>query len=382
MLRLNALAESLYGLVGWRLPAGDACLPELTTELTESRSGLYVTDLNELCALDVVAQLVPRGELLNAWLERITKDTLSKFAVRLAAEQSLTGPVLLKPTALLNGPGQAAHTVNPLGRFVGFRLDLRDRDGVTMLLQRLSLQLDSVTTEPLNLYLYRSDEPDPVRILPVQNTRANFPTWVTVEGEPLDVDFAAQAGVTAYLGYYEDDLGTARAIRKDFTGGTCGCTDDPYQSFKDHLWPRAISVPASALEADRTLFDTAAVVTEGSTFGLNVELTSYCDIVTALQSDENQRRVAEAVQLALGIRVLTAIVASPSLTQLTQRADVQADAYALLMNYQARLYGGKEQGTDNYHPSLLKNLTLDLSGLDVLCQAPKRDRVSVGYLTK
>ncbi|MBG8556164.1 hypothetical protein [Hymenobacter guriensis] len=391
MLRLNALALALQGIVGWRESAGDSCVEALTPALTESRSGLYLNDLNELVTLPLLQELKPEKETLPAFLQRITDDTLKTFVAEFANERKLSAKTLLPTTPLFSGLANRANAVNPLGRFVGFQLNLRNRVGVATQVPRIGLQLDALLTQPLPIYVYRSDQPDAMLLFQVQSDsgdRANFVKWVelTAQGEgaptgPYDVSAAAEPDVTLYIGYYEDDLLDVRALYKDFTAGPCGCPGDPYESWKDYAWPRAISVPAESLDADRLLFDTSAVRLESQSFGLNLELLSYCDLLTALTSEENQERLAPCVQLALGIRMLSVVLGSTTITQHSQRADIQADAYALLTQYEARLWGGKDLSTpDVYYPSMVKNVDLGLSGLDSKCQEAKRDRVSVASL--
>lgn len=381
MQRLNALAQSLTGVVGWRELAGDAVSGDaLTTELKESRSGLYVNDLNELTRLQVLQHVKPVGETLTGWLARVQADALTKVAARLLQEQGLSGQTLLSDASLGKGPGRAGDTVNKLSRFVGYQLRLRAYEGVTFTVPQISLQLNQVPAQPVPVYVYRSDEPDPVKTIDVTVTRANWPAVVPLTGDDL-LDISYGMETVLYIGYYEDDLGDAAAISREFSHLPCGCAGyDPYQEWKDYAWPRSISVPESAFGTEGELFDTVAVQLENNTFGLNLHLSAYCNVAAALGTEENQLRVAECLQLAMGIRLLEGIIGTPNITQVTQREDIQADAMALLFNYQARLYGGKEQGTENYYPSLLKKVQLDLSGLDAKCQTPKVDRISAAKL--
>ncbi|RPD50052.1 hypothetical protein DNI29_04445 [Hymenobacter sediminis] len=381
MLRPDTIAQKLLGIVGWRVSADDSCSDPLPKTLTDSRSGLVVNDLSELLSSAVIRHIVPRGEKLADFLTRITLDETTKLVARVQTEQNITPKVLLPAAPLLNGQGSLSNTVNHLGRFVGFRLKLPARAGLKTLIPRIGLQLDKVLTEPLKVYVYSDAQAEPVKVLEFENIRAGYTEWLDTEG--LDISFAT-GEQTAYIGYYEQDLAAlgARAVQRDFGHLPCQCPNDPYLKWGSYAWPRAISVPATAVQEDFTLWGPNEAVLETQNFGLNLELASMCDVAATLSSDVNQQRLAEALQLALARRICTGIVTTANITQLTSRQDVQADALALMYHYEAKLYGGKEQGTDNYYPSLLKTVQLDLSGLDTACQTLPKDRLSIGSLSR
>lgn len=382
MLDKPALATALLGLVGHR---ATVAMP-LPAALTESRSGLYVQDYNELLRLDVLTQVAPRGEALADWLTRLRKDALIRLMGALVSAQQLDGKVLLsggigpdsEPLGLrmIKNPGSRADTINKLSRFVGVQLRPFQKPGIALAAPTVSLQLDGALVEPLTLYLYSSTQPEPVATfdVPVGN-KANFPYAVPLAG------LSFTSGATYWFGYYEDDLPIGvRAIGSPI--GPCGCPDDPFVKWSQYVRAQAAEVPAAALEADRTLFDPAQVATGGQGYGLNLEFLSYCDVATALKSPDNQQRLAEAVQLALAVRLFEAIGSSPNITQVTGRQDVQEAAQYALFVAQAKLYGGRVPGTEEVYPSLLKSLTLDLSGLDAACGPAKYSPLSAGSLSR
>ncbi len=382
MLNAAAIATNLLGLVGWHPaapgnPAGALALPPA---LLLSRSGLYAQDLNELLSFDVLAHLPPRGEVFGDWLLRVHLDALQRFVTNLAAAQSLRGQVLLAATPLVKGPGRVADAVNKLGRFVGVEIALaRSLRGVSFALPALSLQLDGVLSQELVLYLYSAEGPEPLAefVVPAGENKAGYPFAVDVLNQSLAA--ATGYGGKAYLGYYEDDLPAGvHAINHQV--GPCGCANDPFAKWSEYLAVRPFAAPAST--AGGPAWNAEQISYEGGNYGLNPQFFGYCDVATALQSADNQTRLAPAVQLALAIRLLEALYSSSNLTAVTARQDVQADAYALLSKYQAQLYGGKDAATDAVYPGLLKGLALDLSGLDAVCQAPKVSRIFSGTLRR
>jgi hypothetical protein len=387
MLDKPAIASALFGLVGYRETAAQPLSGVLGIQLKESRSGLFVQDYNELLHLSVLAHIAPRTESLESWLTRLTKDALIRLVGALTSAQQLDGKVLLSgglsadssPVGLrmIKTPGNRANTVNKLSRFVGVQLQPMQKLGIAFSVPSMSIQLDGVLTEPLPLYVYTDSQPEPLFEFVINpGNKANFPYALPLNGVTLP------SGGTYWVGYYEDDLPLGvRAIPSEI--GPCGCADDPFAKWSKYVTARAFSVPALALDEDRTLFDTAQVSTETASYGLNLDFFSYCDVATALKSTDNQDRLAEAVQMALAVRLFEAIGSSPNVTQLTGRPDVQDDAKYALFVAQAKLYGGKVPGTEEAYPSLLGKLTLDLSGLDAACGPPaKPSLLSMGRLSR
>lgn len=412
MLDAPAIASALSGLVGWRPaaesnPAGPL---HLSAPLLKSASGLFVQDVSELLTLDVLQHAQPRTETLSGWLTRLQSDAITRFVSALTAAQGLDGKVLLPSTPLTKAPGNRANTVNKLSRFVGIQLDFARKAGVSYSLPSLSLQLDGALTEPLPLYLYTDTQPEPLQVLQLGPGNKPYfpyaldlapepaPTTTNLLPAPLPIVFydagasddtppllgspsiAIPTTAKVWLGYYEDDLPLGvRAIEAPV--GPCGCPDDPFVTRRPYVAAVPFSVPAVALNDARDLFDPAAVSLETGNYGLNLRFFGYCNVATTLQTADNQLRLAPLVQMALAIRMLEAVISTPNVTQLTGRQDVQADAQFVLYTLQAKLYGGKVPGTDAVYPSALKNLTLDLTGLDAACGPAKYSPLSMGSLT-
>jgi hypothetical protein len=377
------LTTALTGLVGWRPdPAEKVTLP---AELLESKSGLYVQDASELLTLDVLSNIVPRGEKLPDWLLRLQNDALTRFIPALSGAQSVSGKVLLSdgldaagnPVGLrmVKNPGNKANTVNKLGRFVGIQLTPLRRVGVAFEVPSVSLQLDGVLTDPLTLYVYDETQPEPLQTFEVTvGNRANYPFPVALDGLTVSGK--------AWFGYYEDDLPLG-VHPIEAPVGPCGCVDDPYAKWSRQVSARPFTQSAALLALNDNQFDpTADVSLEGQNYGLNLYFLSYCSVASLLGSQSNIAQLGPLVQQALAVRMLEAVYTSPNITQLTGRPDVQADCAYQLFRMQAKLYGGKVPGTDEVYPSALKGLALDLSGLDAACGPPVYSPLSMGSLTR
>jgi len=373
----TTLAAQFLGVVGWI--ADDSSGYTLPDALKESQSGLYVTNLNELVSLSTIEHLVPENETLASWLTRITADVTTKVVSRvLGAQQTAPQKSLLSGTPLVNGIGRLSDTVSKQGRFVGFLLEFPRRVGVQTLLKKVGVQLAAKQVVPLPIYVYRSSSYEPVVQIPVSNTRPGWIEWAAYEVDLTPVEPNEQL----LIGYYEDDL-EGFAIQRSWHYTPCSCPNDPYPAHKDHATVRSVSIPSGSLQEDRGLPLLDYVQQESAAIGLNLELAVFCSAQAVLAMPQNRIALAEALQLALACRVLEGIISTPVITQTTLREDVQADAYALLTQYQARLYGGKDSSTQNtYYPSLLKQITLDTEGIDSVCLPKKQSWISVGTLSR
>mgnify|MGYP006899131128 CR=1 FL=1 len=384
MLNTLAFAQALRGLVGWRPAIPNTGELELAPDLITTQSGLYVNDFSELLRLTLLNDIRPEEESLTAWIYRLQDDALTRLAGKLAENKGLTGTVLLTSAPMIAYPGRAGDTINKLGRFVGIRLKPQNKRGVAYSLPSLSIQLDSVLQQDLPIYLFSESQPEPVQVvtIPAGANKAGYPYSFALEDEnAVDVTFASAPGAFAYLGYYEDDLGNARAVNKEFTGGPCGCPGDTWATWGPMLGARAFSMPAAAPAAQAPTRDT--VTEETTSFGLNLQFYAYCNTAAVLAKTENVLRLQNVVQLAVALRFAQAITETPNLTHTAQREAIQADAQAAVYKWQAMLYGGRDFGTDSdAYPSMLKGVTLDLSGLDSACQPSTPDPLSVGYLKR
>lgn len=377
MLNATAIGTALTGLVGWHDGAGPLALD---ADLLKSESSLYVQDVSELLVLPVLQHLVPPGETLSNWITRLHKSAIVRFVSNLTAAQSLDGKVLLPQTPLVKRAGRIADTINKQGRFVGIELQLVRHANVSYTLPRVSLQLDKVLTQPLDLYLYSAASPAPVDkiTVPANQNKAGYPFQVT-PADPVDLSFAAEYGGRAWLGYYEDELPTGTHAIQGLVG-PCGCTDDPYGVWSKYVIARPFAAPADF--ADVSWQDEDITYSDTNSYGLNPEFIGYCDIATALESEGNKALLAPLVQQAIAIRFLEALSDSTNITQVTGRQDVQADALRALYVLQAKLYGGKVPGTEEVYPSGLKNLVLDISELSPLCTPQKKSLLSMGRLVR
>ena len=373
MMQPTTLLPSFQGLVGWRKP--DDTDLQYTQDadqayLYASDSGYYFNDVSHLVRLEYLDKVRLEEEELEEYINRLTNaailDTLDQYyRQRLRSTYAKT---LLSPEPVVNGAGYYRDTVIGQNRFVGFQITLKDHRSLSVHLSKVSLQLTAPQAVPLKLYLYEAGMIQPRATLDLAYTSANSVHWYDVKGLNEQQDIYLQRDLMGlyYLGYYEEDL-DGSAIKKDYDGLFCGHCRSYSKQLNEYVSVVPISVPAAFFDVSRDLFDPSQVVSEGNNAGLNVQLSVYCDLTNVL----NRERMlfAKAIQLKGAIKALNDMFTTPETSRLAM-TEVKQDAYAqaqeLIPEYEA----------------VIKDITLEFSGLDSACYPSDTRQISVQHIAR
>lgn len=373
MIHLSTLADTFKSLVGWRNANNvdlEISVDDSNRHLFTSESDYYFSDVSQLLHLEYIDKIRLEEESLASYLDRITQaaiiDTLdSYYRTRLRQAYART---ILTPEPVLSGAGHYRDLDNPTGRFVGFRINLMPYRSLTYHLSKVALQLSDAQATPLEVYLYQEGRADPLAILPLTYSSANSLHWYDVKAANNDEAIYLSPGqsMTYVLGYYEADL-TGYAIRKEFTGTLCQTCRSYYKQFNEYVTVLPVALPAAELEVNRLTVDTSQLIQTSSNAGLNLQLSSYCDLTDVLTADK--LLFAKAIQLKGAIKVLNDMYTSPETSRLAL-TEVQQDAYAenqrLLPEYKA----------------VVKDIQLEFSGLDSVCYPAAPGGISIAHVAR
>lgn len=190
------------------------------------------------------------------------------------------------------GPGRMDQLIVKQGRAVGFELRVLDSLAIKILIETIGLQLSDQQTagNELTLYLYHSSQVAPLALIDIDYTKQGSVQWFDqttdniLEYESFTTDEEI-AGGTYFLMYYEDDLiGQALNYQYSFDGGV-GCSScnkynlNAYRKWSQYVAIRPVSVASGNLDPGRNLFPIESVVfNERTTWGLNLRVTSQCDL--------------------------------------------------------------------------------------------------------
>jgi hypothetical protein len=237
------------------------------------------------------------------WLRTIRNEGIRNFWSSLinTHKEDRATKSLLDTLALFEAPGRINDQEVKTGRLVGFEIELLNQNGISVVLDRVMTQFTG-DTESFNLYLWHSSQEDPVAVIPVTHDKANSQKWTRLTADNIlqyrDYDNDILGGYF-YLMYYEDDIASnAINSRYYFDRPPCrGCNTynyNAYQNWSQFVRIKNVQVASGQIPANNKLFDLNAVSYDiDSNYGLNLEISAYCEIKNYM--------VDQKVQFAEGI---------------------------------------------------------------------------------
>ena len=264
--------------------------------------------------------------LLSQKVEALTRAAVNKVAASMFVQKKLDGigKTIFENIQLFSGVGDLMNKEVKQSRFVGLEITLRSERDVTVLINRIGTQF-SMANPNFKLWLFSSSQSVPVASIDLNLPRANAFTWSDATLQLKSVGSDIFPGGVYYLGYYEDDL-LGQAINKgyNFSVTPCGSCNNDLNLYRQ--WSQFISVvpfyvPAAYLVGnlpdysdpenpiDPILWDiNANQIAYSSNYGLNLDLTSACDVTDFLC--RSRRVFTEAVTLQVAADVMAELAYS------------------------------------------------------------------------
>jgi len=382
------IKSELTSLVGFR-KAYDPSYPALPNQLATSTSGRTVAGAHPLCTLENLWNTGPEFTKFEAqvdgpaaffaWLTELRDEAAIFMITELIKSRKMDGAnrSLIDSLKLYDGIGAYVDRIVGRSRFVGLEVRVQSQEGLQVALGAIGIQLDKPLAIGLPIYIYHSSRAEPVAELTIPVTSGQSFTWFTPEKLTLlrSNDSGHDSGGVFYIGYYEEDLGDAQAIKRTSSWGKApciGCSEWNVQSFKKwskHVDVIAFSVPSTALAADsNNLFDTGAITYDASNnWGLNLAVTVECDLTDFFIS--NKSLFADALAGALVLKCLNVIAYSTRMGAISDQT--KAIAMADLNENDKSSFAYKWLGT-------LKALALDFSTINSTCM-PKNEGPGVAW---
>lgn len=371
MIQPKAMLPNFQGLVGWRDPEESALSyqrDEALEHLYESDSGYYFNDVSNLVRLEYLDKVRLEEESLEDYINRLTNaailDTLDQYYRQRL--RSTYGKTLLSPEPVISGAGHYRDTVIGQDRFVGFEISLQDQRSLSVHLSKVSLQLTAPQTLPLKLYLYELGRQEPRATFELAYNSGNSVRWYDLVADDRPVYLQRDLMGLYWLGYYEEDL-NGNAIKKDYDGAYCGHCRNYSKQLNEYVSVKPISVSTADQDVSRELFDTDGIMFEGNNFGLNLQLSVYCDLTNVLVRERGL--FAKAIQLKGAIKALNDMFTTPETSRLAM-TEVKQDAYA------------QAQELIEQYDAVIKDITLEFSGLDSACYPSDARGISVQHLVR
>lgn len=414
MIRIADIQDKMLHLVGWK-QSYDLSDIMLSSNLTQTESGMYFQQIHPLLTLDNLRSIAPdfqnynwqahdankaykSGEVVRVddslykalqdvpeetdildseywtetnpfseWLEEKTKASIvklvNKFINMKLADKATKS--LIENKILFDGTGRLTNKIENRNRLVGFEIDTVRSKGVTVKIDKIGLQM----TEPgsYTLYIFHSSNPEPIYTLTFEKTKANSLEWfkpkddILLPYESVNTD----AGGSWYLVYKQSELPeNAQAIYKDrdWSTGPCkACSRSEFLAYQ--AWSRYIEVHPFYISEDEEFDPEMMNFTYDKNYGINLEVSAYCDLTDFIIKQRAMFQDVLSKQVAIDF--LREFAYNPNVR--TNRHSINASKLDILTELDGDANSMRQSGLSYELDIALKALSISTQGLDRVC---------------
>ena len=414
MIRIADIQDKMLHLVGWK-QSYDLSDITLSSNLTQTESGMYFQQIHPLLTLDNLRSIAPdfqnfnwqvhdtnkaykSGEVVRVddslykalqnvpaetdildtdywietnpfseWLEEKTKASIvklvNKFINTKLADKATKS--LIENKTLFDGTGRLTNKVENRNKLVGFEIDTVRSKGVTVKIDKIGLQM----TEPgsYTLYIFHSSNPEPIYTLTFEKTKANSLEWfkpkddILLPYESTNTD----AGGSWYLVYKQSELPeNAQAIYKDrdWSTGPCkACSRSEFLAYQ--AWSKYIEVHPFYISEDEEFDPEIMNFTYDKNYGINLEVSAYCDLTDFIIKQRAMFQDVLSKQVAIDF--LREFAYNPNVR--TNRHSINASKLDILTELDGDANSMRQSGLSYELDIALKALSVSTQGLDRIC---------------
>lgn len=414
MIRIAGIQDKMLHLVGWK-QSYDLSDIMLSSNLTQTESGMYFQQIHPLLTLDNLRSIAPdfqnynwqvhdankaykSGEVVRVddslykaiqdvpaetdildvdywaetnpfseWLEEKTKASIvkliNKFINMKLADKATKS--LIENKILFDGTGRLTNKIENRNRLVGFEIDTVRSKGVTVKIDKIGLQM----TEPgsYTLYIFHSSNPEPIYTLTFEKTKADSLEWFKPKEDILLPYESANtdAGGSWYLVYKQSELPeNAQAIYKDrdWSTGPCkACSRSEFLAYQ--AWSRYIEVHPFYISEDEEFDPEIMNFTYDKNYGINLEVSAYCDLTDFIIKQRAMFQDVLSKQVAIDF--LREFAYNPNVR--TNRHSINASKLDILTELDGDSNSMRQSGLSHELDIALKALSISTQGLDRVC---------------
>lgn len=414
MIRIADIQDKMLHLVGWK-QSYDLSDIMLSSNLTQTESGMYFQQIHPLLTLDNLRSIAPdfqnynwqvhdvnkaykSGEVVriddslykaiqdvpeetdildseywtetnpfSEWLEEKTKASIvklvNKFINMKLADKATKS--LIENKILFDGTGRLTNKIENRNKLVGFEIDTVRSKGVTVKIDKIGLQM----TEPgsYTLYIFHSSNPEPIYTLTFEKTKANSLEWFKPKDDILLPYESANtdAGGSWYLVYKQSELPeNAQAIYKDrdWSTGPCkACSRSEFLAYQ--AWSRYIEVHPFYISEDEEFNPETMNFTYDKNYGINLEVSAYCDLTDFIIKQRAMFQDVLSKQVAIDF--LREFAYNPNVR--TNRHSINASKLDILVELDGDSNSMRQSGLSYELDIALKALSISTQGLDRVC---------------
>lgn len=414
MIRIADIQDKMLHLVGWK-QSYDLSDIMLSSNLTQTESGMYFQQIHPLLTLDNLRSIAPdfqnfnwqvhdankaykSGEVVRVddslykalqdvpaetdildseywtetnpfseWLEEKTKASIvklvNKFINMKLADKATKS--LIENKILFDGTGRLTNKIENRNRLVGFEIDTVRSKGVTVKIDKIGLQM----TKPgsYTLYIFHSSNPEPIYTLTFEKTKANSLEWFKPKDDILLPYESANtdAGGSWYLVYKQSELPeNAQAVYKDrdWSTGPCkACSRSEFLAYQ--AWSRYIEVHPFYISEDEEFDPEIMNFTYDKNYGINLEVSAYCDLTDFIIKQRAMFQDVLSKQVAIDF--LREFAYNPNVR--TNRHSINASKLDILVELDGDSNSMRQSGLSYELDIALKALSISTQGLDRVC---------------
>lgn len=414
MIRIADIQDKMLHLVGWK-QSYDLSDIMLSSNLTQTESGMYFQQIHPLLTLDNLRSIAPdfqnfnwqvhdankvykSGEVVRVddslykalqdvpaetdildseywtetnpfseWLEEKTKASIvkliNKFINMKLADKATKS--LIENKILFDGTGRLTNKIENRNKLVGFEIDTVRSKGVTVKIDKIGLQM----TKPgsYTLYIFHSSNPEPIYTLTFEKTKANNLEWFKPKEDILLPYESANtdAGGSWYLVYKQSELPeNAQAIYKDrdWSTGPCkACSRSEFLAYQ--AWSRYIEIHPFYISENEEFDPEIMNFTYDKNYGINLEVSAYCDLTDFIIKQRAMFQDVLSKQVAIDF--LREFAYNPNVR--TNRHSINASKLDILTELDGDSNSMRQSGLSYELDIALKALSISTQGLDRVC---------------
>ena len=360
----------------------------LSTELTESLTGLYFNDAHPLLTLKNLRCIAPNFEQMEGvadtnaefgeWLKQKTRTSIANAINHFVFSVMPSGgsKTLLEHRLLFNSVGRIGDTVPNKGNLVGLEIHPLHNFDAAVKIEKVGLQAISDGTRSFDLCMLSSNDMFDIKHWHIEDIGSYKTGWSTpLSSEEQVLVYNFDGGQCLYLFYDQRKLvdGGYKAVNRtiDWSKAPCQpCSAADYQAYM--AWSKYLEVtpfyvananviPVEGMAFDATFDQQNMVYTNNTNYGLNVELSIFCDYTNFLI-----RNKFEFVQLIM------AQLAVDMLKEFAYNANVRANRNSVNVSRTDVLFaldGNQDSlGLVAKLEDMYKGLNVSMKGLDKVCR--------------
>jgi len=330
----SRVIASLFGRVGWRQPI-KANSPIINSTNQLAKGYRYFNDgaFHTIITVDNIKATMDEASAsdnnLNAHLE-----SLQRAAIMRCLNAVFREPEYIKQYLLLDRIGQNDKVIENTGLFVGYEINLAPVMDIGIQIDSATLLFDQDVT--FNLYLFKDGKKSPISVIEVSAV-AGEATVVNFSDLVLNYIGSATKGGRFYFGYFQDDLGSARAIQEQVCSKDTACfCAQPMQSkkvigeFDFNRNQRSYTIQPYGINLEMSVFrdHTQVIVKKANLFdeviGLTVASMTIEQIIYTCRSNTNERVLKDELSkigIQLDLNGVAAISDSPKIKGLNDRIE-------------------------------------------------------------